>query len=80
MQRKPTGEITSVRWPSVSRKRIVSLSVRTTGDDVWSPLLLQQIHARVMREYDEACPADLNYFLGQMAHRMLGRTSSRTRW
>jgi uncharacterized protein (DUF2336 family) len=58
----------------------VLAELRATGDDVWSPLLLQQIHARVMREYDEACPADLNYFLGQMAHRLLGRTSSRTRW
>jgi uncharacterized protein (DUF2336 family) len=58
----------------------VLAELRVTGDEGWSPLLLQQVHDRVMREYDEACPADLNYFLGQMALRLLGRTASRTRW
>jgi len=51
-----------------------------SGDEAWSPLLFQQIHDRVMRQYEQVCPADLDYFLSQMAHRLLGRNEPRTRW
>ena len=50
------------------------------GEENWSPLLFQQIHDRVMREYEQVCPADLEYFLSQIAHRLLGRSQPRTRW
>lgn len=50
------------------------------SDEAWNPELFQQIHDRVMREYEQACPADLELFLSQMAHRLLGRSQPRTRW
>jgi len=34
---------------------------------------------RVMRDYDEACPADLEHLLSQMSHRILGRVDRRGR-
>jgi uncharacterized protein (DUF2336 family) len=56
------------------------LSETRASEEPWSPLLFRQIHDRVMREYEDACPADLDYFLGQMAHRLLGSNQPRTRW
>ena len=45
----------------------------------WSPACVQTILDRVMLEYDEACPADLEYFLSQMSRGMLGRADRQGR-
>jgi len=46
---------------------------RIDGQQDWSPAHVQRILDRVVREYDDACPADLEYLLGQMSHQNLGR-------
>lgn len=47
--------------------------LRDDGQIVWSPPHTQLILDRVMREYDEVCPAGLEYLLSQMSRRILGR-------
>lgn len=50
------------------------------GHGGWSPACVQLILDRVMLEYDEACPADLEYFLSQMSRGMLGRADRQGRY
>jgi uncharacterized protein (DUF2336 family) len=43
------------------------------GDhDGWSPAQAQAILDRMLREYDEACPADLEHLMSQISRGMLG--------
>lgn len=42
--------------------------------DGWSPAHVQAILDRMLREYDEACPADLEHLMSQISHGMLGHT------
>jgi uncharacterized protein (DUF2336 family) len=53
--------------------------VRDGGQDIWIPAHTQLILDRVMHEYDEACPAGLEYLLSQMSHRILGRADQQGR-
>jgi uncharacterized protein (DUF2336 family) len=53
--------------------------VREGGQDIWSPAHTQLILDRVMQEYDEACPAGLEYLLSQMSHHILGRADQQGR-
>ena len=57
----------------------VLVEVREGGQAVWSPAHTQLILDRVMQEYDEACPAGLEYLLSQMSHRILGRADQQGR-
>jgi uncharacterized protein (DUF2336 family) len=47
--------------------------LQIAGQDSWSPGCLETILDRMMREYDEACPADLEHLMSQMSRRILGR-------
>jgi uncharacterized protein (DUF2336 family) len=47
--------------------------LQIVGQDSWSPGCLETILDRMMREYDEACPADLEHLMSQMSRRILGR-------
>lgn len=47
--------------------------LQIAGQDGWSPGCLETILDRMMREYDEACPADLEHLMSQMSRRILGR-------
>jgi len=47
--------------------------MQIAGQDSWSPGCLETILDRMMREYDEACPADLEHLMSQMSRRILGR-------
>ena len=47
--------------------------MQIAGQDNWSPGCLETILDRMMREYDEACPADLEHLMSQMSRRILGR-------
>ncbi len=51
----------------------VIADLRDGGQEIWSPACTELILDRVMKDYDEACPAGLEYLLSQMAHRILGR-------
>ena len=53
--------------------------LRDGGQDVWSPAHTQMILDRVMRDYDEACPAGLEHLLSQMSRRILGRSDQHGR-
>ncbi len=53
--------------------------VREGGQDIWTPAHTELILDRVMQEYDEACPAGLEYLLSQMSHRILGRADQQGR-
>jgi uncharacterized protein (DUF2336 family) len=48
--------------------------IRRGGNETWNLDCVGRILDRVMGEYDEACPADLEYLLSQISHRMLGRS------
>jgi uncharacterized protein (DUF2336 family) len=48
--------------------------VRRDGNQGWDLNCVRRILDRVTGEYDEACPADLEYLLSQISHRMLGRS------
>jgi len=52
---------------------------RDGGQDAWTPAHTQMILDRVMREYDEVCPAGLEFLLSQMSRRMLGRSDPQGR-
>jgi len=47
--------------------------LRVGDQDGWSPAYVQLILDRMVLEYDEVCPADLEYLLSQMSRRILGR-------
>lgn len=49
------------------------------GRQGWSAERIRTILERVMHEYDEACPADLEHLLSQMSRRILGRSDRRGR-
>jgi uncharacterized protein (DUF2336 family) len=57
----------------------VLAQLRVNGNQSWGPTNLKQILDRVVREYDEACPADLEYLLSQMSQKMLGRAERQWR-
>jgi uncharacterized protein (DUF2336 family) len=57
----------------------VHIRLRVDGQESWSPGNLQLILDRVMLEYDEACPSDLEYLLSQMSHNILGRADQQWR-
>jgi uncharacterized protein (DUF2336 family) len=52
---------------------------KARGEESWSRRCVEEVIDRVTREYDEACPADLEYLLSQIAHRMLGRSQRSNR-
>jgi uncharacterized protein (DUF2336 family) len=50
------------------------LGAMKIGDqDGWSPAHAQAILDRIVRDYDEACPADLEQLMSQISRGMLGR-------
>jgi len=53
---------------------------RDGGHDAWTPAHTQMILDRVMREYDEVCPAGLEFLLSQMSRRVLGRSDEHGRF
>jgi len=53
--------------------------LRDGAQEAWTPAHTQTILERVMKEYDEACPAGLEFLLSQMSRRMLGRTEQQGR-
>ena len=53
--------------------------LRDGGHENWTPANTQMILDRVMKEYDEACPAGLEFLLSQMSRRMLGRSEQQGR-
>jgi len=53
--------------------------VEAKGEESWSRRCVETVIDRVTREYDEGCPADLEYLLSQIAHRMLGRSQRSNR-
>jgi uncharacterized protein (DUF2336 family) len=58
----------------------VLAQLRVGDQGNWSPACVQLILDRVMLEYDEACPADLEYLLSQISRRILGRTDRQGRY
>jgi len=57
----------------------VLAQLRGDGQQDWRPANVQLILDHVMREYDEACPADVEYLLSQMSHQILGRADQQWR-
>lgn len=57
----------------------VIAELRDGGHENWTPANTQMILDRVMKEYDEACPAGLEFLLSQMSRRMLGRSEQQGR-
>jgi uncharacterized protein (DUF2336 family) len=53
--------------------------LRDAGHETWTPANTQMILDRVMKEYDEVCPAGLEFLLSQMSRRMLGRSEQQGR-
>lgn len=53
--------------------------LRDGGHENWTPANTQMILDRVMLEYDEACPAGLEFLLSQMSRGMLGRSEQQGR-
>ena len=48
--------------------------IRRGGNEGWDLDCVRRILDRVTGEYDQACPADLEYLLSQISHRVLGRS------
>src|SRR5262249_50549816 len=57
----------------------VIAELRDAGHEAWVPAHTQMILDRVMKEYDEACPAGLEFLLSQMSNRILGRSDQQGR-
>ena len=57
----------------------VVAELRAGGQDTWTPVHTEMILQRVMKEYDEACPAGLEFLLSQMSRRVLGRSDQQGR-
>jgi len=57
----------------------VHARLKVDSQESWSSANLQLILDRVMLEYDEACPGDLEYLLSQMSHQILGRADHQWR-
>lgn len=57
----------------------VLAQLRVNGDQSWSAANVRLILDRVMLEYDEACPADLEYLLSQMSQKKLGHAERQWR-
>ncbi len=57
----------------------VIADLRDGTQEAWTPAHTQMILDRVMKEYDEACPAGLEFLLSQMSRRMLGRSDQQGR-
>jgi uncharacterized protein (DUF2336 family) len=57
----------------------VVAELRDGGQEAWTAAHTQLILDRVMKEYDEACPAGLEFLLSQMSRRMLGRSDQQGR-
>lgn len=57
----------------------VVAELRDGGQEAWTPAHTEVILQRVMKEYDEACPAGLEFLLSQMSRRILGRSDQQGR-
>jgi uncharacterized protein (DUF2336 family) len=57
----------------------VVAELRDGGQEAWTSAHTQIILDRVMKEYDEACPAGLEFLLSQMSRRVLGRSDQQGR-
>jgi uncharacterized protein (DUF2336 family) len=57
----------------------VVAELRNSGQEAWTAAHTQMILDRVMKEYDEACPAGLEFLLSQMSRRILGRSDQQGR-
>jgi len=57
----------------------VHMRLKVDGQESWNSGNVQLILDRVMLEYDEACPGDLEYLLSQMSHQILGRADHQWR-